>query len=83
MRHTGPACLVDKAGSFGTMASILGKHGVSISAATQKVGDAAKGDYVPVVMLTHPAKASCVDAALAEIVAAGVLDAAPVKLRML
>ncbi len=75
--------VVDKAGSFGTMASILGKHGVSISAATQKVGDAAKGDYVPVVMLTHPAKASCVDAALAEIVAAGVLDAAPVKLRML
>ncbi len=75
--------VVDKAGSFGTMASILGKHGVSISAATQKVGDSAKGGYVPVVMLTHPAKASCVDAALAEIVAAGVLDAAPVKLRML
>ncbi len=75
--------VVDKAGSFGTMASILGKHGVSISAATQKVDDAAKGDYVPVVMLTHPAKASCVDEALAEIVAASVLDAAPVKLRML
>jgi len=74
--------VADKAGSFGTMASILGRHGVSISAATQK-GGSFKGGYVPVVTLTHPAKASAVDAALAEIRAAGVIDESPVKLRML
>ena len=74
--------VADKAGSFGTMASILGKHGVSISAATQK-DESCKGGYVPVVTLTHPAKASAVDVALAEIRAAGVIDETPVKLRML
>lgn len=74
--------VADKAGSFGSMASVLGRHGVSISAATQK-GDSSKGGYVPVVMLTHPAKASAVDAALAEIRDSGLLDEAPVRLRML
>jgi len=74
--------LADKAGSLAALTTALGRAGVSISAATQK-GDASKGGYAPVVVFTHPAKAAAVDAALAEISAAGVLDGEPVKLRML
>ena len=74
--------VADKAGSFAVLASALGRAGVSISAVAQK-SDAAKGGYAPVVVLTHPAKTSAIDAALAEIKAAGVLDEDPVKLRML
>ena len=74
--------VADKAGSFAVLASALGRAGVSISAVAQK-SDAARGGYAPVVVLTHPAKASAIDAALAEIKAAGVLDEDPVKLRML
>ena len=74
--------VADKAGSFAVLASALGRAGVSISAVAQK-SDAAKGGYAPVVVLTHPAKAAAIDAALAEIKAAGVLDEDPVKLRML
>ncbi len=74
--------VADKAGSFAVLASALGRAGVSISAVAQK-SDAVKGGYAPVVVLTHPAKASAIDAALAEIKAAGVLDEDPVKLRML
>jgi len=74
--------VADKAGSFAVLASALGRAGVSISAVAQK-SDAAKGGYAPVVVLTHPAKTAAIDAALAEIKAAGVLDEDPVKLRML
>ena len=74
--------VADRAGSFGTIASLLGRHGVSISAAMQK-GDSCKGGYVPVVVLTHPAKTAAVDAALTEIRTAGVIDESPVKLRMI
>ena len=73
----------DKAGSFGQMASVLGKHGVSISAASQKAAKTVETGYTPVVMLTHPAAAKAVDAALAEIEDAGILSEKPVKLRML
>ena len=72
----------DKAGAFGTIASILGRHGVSISAASQK-SSAAGNQPVPVVMLTHRAKTSDVEAALAEIAKSGVIGADPVKLRMI
>lgn len=76
--------VADRAGSFGLIASLLGKHGVSISAATQKgAGDADGAGFVPVVTLTHPAPAKALDAALAEIADAGVLGETPVKLRML
>ena len=74
--------VADKAGSFAVLASALGRAGVSISAVAQK-NDAVKGGYAPVVVLTHPAKTAAIDAALAEIKAAGVLDEDPVKLRML
>lgn len=72
----------DKAGAFGTIASILGKHSVSISAANQKAGSVGN-QPVPVVVLTHEAKTSDLEKALEEIEASGVIGAKPVKLRML
>lgn len=74
--------LEDKPGVFGKVASILGNHGVSIKAASQK-GSAEGNEPVPLVVLTHEAKASDLDAALAEIKAAGAVAEDPVKLRMI
>lgn len=75
--------VADKAGSLGSMTTILGKWGVSISAAMQKSSQDEAGGFVPVVMLTHPAKAASLESALEEIKAVGILAEAPVKLRML
>lgn len=72
----------DKAGAFGTIASILGAHGVSLAAASQKSGSVGN-QPVPVVVLTHAAKAKDLTAALAEIRASGVIGAEPVSLRVL
>ena len=73
--------VADRPGAFGTIATILGKHGVSISAATQK--ESGDSGFVPVVALMHRAKTSALDAALAEIMAAGVVSEDPVRLRMI
>ena len=73
--------VADRPGAFGTIASILGKHGVSISAATQKESN--ETGFVPVVALLHKAKASSLDAALAEIRATGVVSEDPIRLRMI
>ncbi len=77
--------VIDKAGSLGVITTFLGKHGVSILAATQKAppDELENAGYVPVVILTHAAKGADIDAALREIRAAGVLNEEPVKLRML
>ena len=77
--------LLDKAGSLGLTTTLLGQHGVSILAATQKARpeEMADAGYVPVVVLTHAAKGSEIDAALRDISAAGVLNEEPVKLRMI
>ena len=81
--------VADKPGAFGVIATILGAHGVSISAAKQKdpsadaEGVAAESGYAPVVALTHEAKASDLEAALAEIKASGVVAGDPVRLRVL
>ena len=72
----------DRPGAFGVIASILGRHAVSISAASQKAGNVGDGP-VPVVVLTHAAKTADVEAALAEIRTSGVIGADPVKLRMI
>ena len=78
----------DRPGAFGTIATILGRHGVSISAATQKDpsslsgSSAAETGYAPVVALTHEAKARDLEAALAEIRSSGVVAGAPVRLRV-
>ena len=73
--------VADRPGAFGHIASVLGQHGVSISAATQKA--AGDSGYVPVVALLHRAKASALDAALAEITASDVVSENPVRLRMI
>ena len=76
-------CMVaDKPGAFGMIASILRRHAVSISAASQKAGNVGNGP-VPVVVLTHAAKTADVEAALGEIRGSGVIGADPVKLRMI
>ena len=74
--------LEDKAGAFGTIASILGQHGVSLAAASQKAGSVGN-QPVPVCVLTHAAKAKDLDAALEEIKASGVIGGEPVALRVL
>ena len=74
--------LADKPGATGIVATALGKHGVSISAISQK-STSGGNQPVPVVVLTHKAKASELDAALEEIKASGIVGEAPVKLRML
>ena len=73
--------VADRPGAFGTIASILGKHGVSISAATQKESN--ETGFVPVVALMHKARASSLDAALAEIRSTGVVSEDPIRLRMI
>ena len=74
--------LADKPGAIGIVATALGRHGVSLSAISQK--SPSEGNLpVPVVALTHKAKASDLDAALAEIRASGIVGEDPVKLRML
>jgi homoserine dehydrogenase len=74
--------VADKPGSLGIFTSILGRHGVSIRAVTQRAVHPV-GGVVPVVVLTHDARESALDAALAEITAAGVVGEKPVKIRML
>ena len=74
--------VADRPGAFGAITSTLGKFGVSISAVTQKAGNVGN-EPVPVVVLTHKAKASDVDAALDEIRQGGFIGADPVKLRMI
>ena len=74
--------VLDKPGSLGIFTGIIGRHGVSISAVTQRAVPE-EGGHVPVVVLTHAARESALDAALAEIHAAGVVVEKPKKLRML
>ena len=73
--------VADRPGAFGLIATVLGKHGVSISAATQK--ESGESGFVPVVALMHRAKASALEAALAEIKASGVVSEDPIRLRMI
>ncbi|MGN0854656.1 MAG: homoserine dehydrogenase [Kiritimatiellia bacterium] len=74
--------LEDRAGAFGMIATILGQHGVSLAAASQKAGSVGN-QPVPVVVLTHAAKTKNLEAALAEIKASGVIGGEPVALRVL
>lgn len=75
--------VADRAGAFGTMAATLGRHDVSILAANSQNTDTTGSGFVPVVVLTHEAKASDLEKALSEIEVSGVVGAKPVKLRML
>ena len=73
---------VDKPGTLGKIAGILGNRGVSIATAMQKQGAGAPGS-VPVVVVTHTAREADVKAALEEIFASGVVAEAPVSYRIL
>lgn len=73
--------LADRPGAMGVVATALGRHGVSLMAVSQK-GSAEGNQPVPVVAMTHAAKSSAIDAALAEIKESGVIGAEPVKLRI-
>ena len=74
--------LADRPGAFGAVATALGKHGVSISAASQKSSGEGNAP-VPVVVLTHMSRTADLEAALEEIRASGVVSDEPVRLRML
>ena len=73
--------VADKPGAFGLIATILGAHGVSISAASQKA--AGTDGFAPVAVLTHEAKTADLAAALAEITKSGMIAGEPVSLRVL
>ena len=59
----------------------MGRHGVSIAQMVQKGRD--EGQGVPIVILSHDAKAGSVGAALDEIKTLDVLTADPVHYRIL
>lgn len=72
-------------GMVGRFATILGDHGVSIFAASQhEATDAQRAaGYVPVVILTQPARAGDLRAALTEITAQGIVQSMPLQMCML
>lgn len=74
--------VIDKPGTFGKIATILGKYAVSLFAARQKAG-VTDGVHVPVVILTHEAKAADMEAALNEIVEQRLVGGNPIALRVL
>ena len=70
----------DKPGVLAQFTGILGAHGISIDSVLQK-GSSVNG-HVPVVILTHEALESDVDAAMCEIDALDVVDAGIIRLRI-
>ena len=72
-------------GMVGRFATILGDHGVSIFAASQhEATEAQRAEgYVPVVILTQPARAGDIVAALTEITAQGIVRSMPFHLCIL
>lgn len=75
----------DDCGMVGRFATILGNHGVSIFAASQHEPTEAhrKAGYVPVVILTQPARNGDLVDALTEITEAGIVQTMPHYLCML
>jgi homoserine dehydrogenase len=72
--------LLDKPGVLGQIASVLGRHGISIASVLQKESQA--GRHVPVVIVTHRAKEQEFKAALDDIATLGAVGAPPVRLRI-
>ncbi len=75
----------DDCGMVGRFATLLGDHGVSIFAASQhKATDAQRAEgYVPVVILTQPARMGDIVAALTEITEQGIVQTMPLFMCML
>ena len=72
--------LLDRPGVLGHIASVLGKHGVSIASVLQK--EVRAGEYVPVIIVTHLAKEREFEAAIREIDAMAEVGAPTVRLRI-
>ncbi|HYK64004.1 MAG TPA: homoserine dehydrogenase [Patescibacteria group bacterium] len=70
----------DKPGVLGAIASVLGKHGLSIASVIQKDRGAAKS--VPVIMRTHEAPERNLKRALAEIQRKKIVNSAPAFIRI-
>ncbi len=75
----------DDCGMVGRFATLLGDHGVSIFAASQhQATDAQRAEgYVPVVILTQPARMGDIVAALTEITEQGIVQSMPLFMCML
>ncbi len=74
----------DRCGTFGQFGTMFGNHNVSIRLATSHEflkGQEMEG-IIPVVIRTHVAKTSDVEAAIAEIEASGIVRGTPVVMRM-
>ena len=69
----------------GRFATLLGNHGVSIFAASQHEATDAQcaAGYVPVVILTQPARTGDLVAALTEITEQGIVQSMPLFMCML
>jgi homoserine dehydrogenase len=72
--------LLDKPGVLARVAHVLGQHNISIASMIQK--EQSRGDYVPVIILTHTAVEKNFQAALAEIDGMDVVSAKTVRLRI-
>ena len=72
--------LLDRPGVLARIASVLGTHEISLASMLQK--EMGAGEHVPVVILTHMAMESRVDAALREINALDVVGPGTVKIRI-
>ncbi len=74
----------DDCGMVGRFATLLGAHGVSIFAASQhQETDQRTDGYVPVVILTQPARMGDIVAALTEITEQGIVQSMPLFMCML
>lgn len=71
---------IDRPGTLSKITTILGNHGISISAVLQH--EAAAGQLVPVVVTTHEAAEGAVRDALEQITALQVTDGKPVCVRI-
>jgi homoserine dehydrogenase len=72
--------LLDKPGVLGQIATVFGRHSISLASVMQKEGPT--GKHVPVVMVTDKAREGDLMAALDEIVAQGVTNSPPVRMRI-
>jgi homoserine dehydrogenase len=72
--------LLDKPGVLGRLATVLGKHNVSIASVLQK--EVKVGKHVPVVILTHRARERDFEAALEAIDKMDVVGARTIRLRI-
>jgi homoserine dehydrogenase len=70
----------DKPGVLGAIASVLGRHGLSIASVIQK--DRGKARTVPVIMRTHDAPERSLKRALAEIRKEKIVQSAPAFIRI-